>query len=171
MSSLLTIPDTLGMLGQALAAHTNYGKVAAPTVDLAEEDPKTRLLRNRKMYGENKAMQYGKIPAALGAIPAAGYEAVKAVAMSDKQPFDVMAKDALMYVGRSPLGALWYDSPADAWANDPTSTELFTVDRTTRKANPETVAAYARGVGEADAPLVNTRSLAEALSGLFRGEQ
>jgi hypothetical protein len=76
-----------------------------------------------------------------------------------------------MYIGRSPLGAAFYDSEPDAWANDPMSTNLFTLDETTRKATPEAVAGYARGVTESDAPLINTNSLAEVLSGLFRKQE
>lgn len=174
MSSLLTIPDALsnlGTLGKALAVHTDYGKVVTRPGQSNGETERNRLMINRRTYGETKAQNYGKLPAALGVIPAAGYEAVKAVAMSGKKPFDVMAKDALMYVGRSPLGAAWYDSEPDKWANDPTSTELFTLDDTTRKASPESVAAYARGVERTDAPLVNTDALTTALSALFRGDQ
>jgi hypothetical protein len=172
VSSLATNFDTLGILGKALAEKTSYGKPKSKEFfDPSNQEPREKLMWNRVKHGERVAQDYGKLPAVLGVPMAAGYETIKKVAMSDKKPFDTMAKDALMYIGRSPVGAAFYGQDPDQWANDPTSTSTFTIDERTRPASPETVAAYGRGVAESDAPLVNTNSLAEVLSGLFRKQE
>lgn len=162
-------------IGRLIAAISDYGKDKYPDQMIPFKDEQQfrhdALVKNRNEHGDRVAGVYGKLPALIGALPAMGYEAVKGAAKSKSKMLNEKAKDALMYVGRSPLGAAFYGQKPDDWANDPKTTEIFTIDDTTRDATPEAVAAYGRGVVDANAPLVVPGNLVEALSQFFKEER
>lgn len=167
--------DPIGTLIAAITKVADYGKDKYPDQMIPFKDEEQfkhdSLIKNREQHGDRVAGTYGKLPAVLGAIPAMGYEALKGAAKSKSKMLNEKAKDALMYVGRSPLGAAFYGQKPDDWANDPKTTEIFTIDDTTRDPTPEAVAAYTRGAVDANAPLVIPGNLVEALSQFFKEER
>lgn len=167
--------DPIGTLIAAITSAKEYGKDKYPDQMIPFKDDEQfkhdSLMKNRDQHGDRVAGTYGKLPAVLGALPAMGYEAIKGAAKSKSKLLNEKAKDALMYVGRSPLGAAFYGEKSDNWANDPRTTEIFTIDETTRDATPEAVVAYGRGAINANAPLIIPGNLVDALSDLFKEER